>query len=43
LPSAGTVIFGRRAVVCTGKVPSARRGQDLQQALSAQAKAMPVS
>ena len=38
LPSADTVILGRRAVFFTWKVPLARRGQDLRQALSSQAK-----
>src|SRR5512132_818314 len=37
-PSADTVILGRRTVFFTWKVPSARRGQDLRQDLSSQAK-----
>src|SRR5262249_1082699 len=37
-PSADTVILGQRAVLFTWKVPSARRGQDLRQAPSSQAK-----
>src|SRR5439155_8995479 len=36
--SADTAILARRAVLFTWKVPSARSGQDLQQALSSQAK-----
>ena len=39
-PSADTVILGRREVFFTGKVPSARCGQDLRQALFFQLKAL---
>jgi hypothetical protein len=37
-PSSDTVIFGRRAVFCILKVPSARTGYDSRQALSSQVK-----